>query len=486
VNTRHLGVAIPEGIPEGSEIMGPQPGPQTDFLASPADIVIFGGGRGGGKSIGLILDPVRYVSVPGFNAVIFRRTRPQITMEGGLWLDSAKIYPSLGAYPRETQLDWRWPEVGSSIRFAHLEHAKNLQDWLGAQIAYIGFDQLEAFTEFEFFYLLACNRSTCGVEPCVRATCNPDPDSWLRRFLSWWIDEETGYPIVERSGVLRWFVRLGDDSLRWFDSKEDGEAAVRSLGLDPRDNPPTSVTFIRSLVDDNPALLEINPQYVGRLNTMAKVERERFRHGNWNARPTAGTVFQRGWFVPVEVAPTNVRRRIRYWDRAATEVSAESPDPDWTVGMRVALLDDGRFVIEHAERMRATSAKVEARIKNLGWQEKPLRCKVGLERDPAAAGKSEANYLTRQLRGLDVAVIPASGDKLTRALPASAQAEQGNVLIVSGEWNDAVLRVLEAFDGSEKGHDDDVDALSGAVNALCDDELWKGKGGRVGSLRVKT
>jgi hypothetical protein len=77
-----------------------QPGPQTEFLRTPADICIYGGAAGGGKTVGLIMEPLRYVSrVPGFTAVFFRRTTPQITNPGGLWDESLNFYPRFGGTP---------------------------------------------------------------------------------------------------------------------------------------------------------------------------------------------------------------------------------------------------------------------------------------------------------------------------------------------------------------------------------------------------
>jgi len=72
-------------------------------------------------------------------------------------------------------------------------------------VPFIGFDELTHFTKKQFFYLLSRNRSTCGVRPYIRATCNPDPDSWVKELIEWRVDPETGYIIKERDGVIRYF-----------------------------------------------------------------------------------------------------------------------------------------------------------------------------------------------------------------------------------------------------------------------------------------
>lgn len=125
----------------------------------------------------------------------------------------------------------------------------------------------------------------CGVTPYVRATCNPDPDSWVKPFIQWWIDPETGYAIQERSGVLRWMIRSGD-TVVWFDSQ--GEAKKYLDGCGNTETIPISVTFIASTVYDNKILLEKNPEYLSNLNALSTVEREQLKNGNWNVKVTNG------------------------------------------------------------------------------------------------------------------------------------------------------------------------------------------------------
>src|SRR6516164_5143718 len=122
-----------------------RPGPQTDFLRSPADICIYGGAAGGGKTVGLIFEPLRYVRrVANFTAVCFRRTTPQITNPGGLWDESQNFYPRLGGIPHLGAREWRWRH-GGKIKFAHLQFDNTVYDWQGAQIALICFDELTHF-----------------------------------------------------------------------------------------------------------------------------------------------------------------------------------------------------------------------------------------------------------------------------------------------------------------------------------------------------
>lgn len=274
-------------------LVRPQVGPQERFLASPADIAIYGGAAGGGKTWALLMEPLRHTKNPHFGAVFLRRTTPQIRNKGGLWDASARLYPDIGATPREHTLDWTFPS-GATVSFSHLQHDNTVLDYQGSEIPLLCFDELTHFSAAQFWYMVSRNRSTCGVRPYIRATCNPDPDSWVRQFIAWWIDEISGLPIMERAGLVRWFVRVNDE-LIWADTPGDLEGyTVPDADGVQQPIPPKSVTFVPAQLTDNTALMRADPGYMANLMSLPEVERGRLLAGNWNVRNTAARVF-RNW-----------------------------------------------------------------------------------------------------------------------------------------------------------------------------------------------
>ena len=246
----------------------PQAGPQTMFMASSADIIIYGGAAGGGKTYALLLEALRHKDVKGFGGVIFRHNYNQITAEGGLWDASQKIFNQVpDAHARKSpKLHW-WFEGGAKLNFAHIERDEDLKSWQGTEIAYIGFDELTHFSKHQFLYMLSRNRSTCGIKPYVRCTCNPDADSWVAEFISWWINPDSGYPIPERSGQIRWMCIL-NDTIYWGDSPKE---LAEKHSIDAQDC--KSVTFIASRLEDNKILMESDPGYMANLKAMIEVDK---------------------------------------------------------------------------------------------------------------------------------------------------------------------------------------------------------------------
>ncbi len=453
----------------------PQAGPQELFLSTPADIAIYGGSAGGGKTWGLLLDPLRDVDLQAFTGLVLRRTYKEVTLPGALWDESTRLYPHSGGQPTQGDLRWRFPS-GARIDFGHLQYEKNLSMYDGAQIAYIAFDQLEHFTERMFWYLQIRNRSTCGVPGRLRATCNPDPNSflingpegWGSGLIGWWIGED-GYAIPERSGVIRWFVRF-QERLYWADTCE--ELLEQFEGEEDAPNP-VSITFIMATIYDNEILLHDDPAYLAKLKNLPRVERERFlgdarRGGNWKVRPEAGKVFDRTWFEVVDEAPAG-GIDCRGWDFAASLAEVKGDDPDFTSGVKVRLAPDGFYYV--LDVLEERMVEIDEYVKTISQQDMIMaraagaRYRVRWGKDPGAAGVRESARLARLLAFTGNAEgLPETGDKLTKWKPTISAAQKGKLRVVAASWTDRFLAHLHGQ--PDLKHDDITDALQKAYDGL--------------------
>ena len=277
---------------EGIQFPVPQPGAQELFLNTTAEIAVYGGAAGGGKTFALLMDTAKeeLIEHPAYNAVIFRRSYPQIMNPGGLWDESATMYPLINGSPKQSAVEWSFPS-GAKIAFRHLGHETTKYQWQGSQFPTLCFDELTHFSESQFWYMVSRNRSPAGIPTKIRATTNPDADSWVADFIDWWIGDD-GFPIPERGGVVRWFVRDGGDTI-WADDPDDLLAQYPT-------QQPKSFTFIPANIQDNPILLEKDPTYLGNLQAQHPVERARLLEGNWKARFDSGTVFDKTWFTVID------------------------------------------------------------------------------------------------------------------------------------------------------------------------------------------
>lgn len=326
------------------------------------------------------------------------------------------------------------------------------------------FDELTHFTRKQFFYMLSRNRSTCGVRPYIRATTNPEADSWVGEFIAWWIDDK-GYPIPERSGVIRYFVVINDE-VKWADSREELAA---SYGVRVEDT--KSFTFIASSIHDNKILLEQDPGYLANLNALSSVEKGRLLFGNWRIKPSAGMYFRREQAQVVTFIPGKIVKICRAWDLAATTPTPENPSPDATAGVLMARLDDGRYIVLDVVHGRWIASDVRVKVKITAEIDKSMHpgIRIRLPQDPGQAGKEQAQSYVKHLAGYSVKTQRVSGDKITRAEPFSSQWQAGNVLVLARPWNDAYFTELESF--SDGAHDDMVDASSDAFLEVTDGDI---------------
>lgn len=421
----------------------PNSGPQERYLASSALEVGYGGSAGAGKSEALLMGATRLIHLPHYRALLLRRTIPEL--KRSLIERSQEFYRGLGGEYNSSDKLWRF-KSGAIIEFGSSDHPSDVTKYQSAEYQYIGFDELTSFEESQYLYLFSRLRTTHGIPLRIRFGTNPGGighDWVLRRFAPWLYPESE----VSYQGLR---VASGERLYYIVDRKTGQERWV------PKGTPGAkSRAFFRALVKDNPYLA--GTEYESNLDNLDPVTRAQLRDGDWMARPAKGAYFKRIWFEIVDVAPLIVVARVRYWDRAAT------PDGgDWTAGVLMSRTADGLWFVEDVIRGQWSPLEVEANIR-LAAKLDPSNTRIVLEQDPAQAGKFEKEYYLRTLAGYDIHVVPPQGDtdnsKITRAKPVSAQAAAKNIRIVRGHWNEQYLRELEAF---PEGHDDQVDATSGA------------------------
>ncbi len=196
------------------------------------------------------------------------------------------------------------------------------------------------------------------------------------------------------------------------------------------------------------------------------LERKRIMaSGNWLAlyqqRPIAeaGDVFEPDRIDIVDAIPPGLGRIVRGWDFA----SSDSSKADYTAGGKLGRLADARFIILHMVRGRERTNKRDALIKATAAAD-GYGTKQNFPQDPGSAGESQVYYMAQQLAGARIESSTESGDKVLRAEGFASQVNAGNVIMLRGEYNTALLDELRFFpDGV---NDDQVDALSRAFNAL--------------------
>ena len=389
---------------------------QKVFLRTLSLEALFGGAAGGGKSSALLMAAMQYVDVPGYSAILFRRTYADLALPGAL-MDRFKSWIA-------TQDDIHWNAnqyvatfpSGARISFGYLNNTNDYLRYKGSEFQFIGMDEVTEIRENDYRYLFSRLRRPASGELSkvplrMRSASNPAPN-WVRQRF-----------IVE--------------------------------------GPETSRIFVPSMLTDNPGIDA--DSYRMALQALDPIERRRLEMGDWWAT-SLGTLFDRTDFPIIDhhevPQVTSSARAIRFWDMAATEPSHSNPNPDWTVGT-LMLFDQGIAYVLDVKRARVKNEKVEQLVAQTAAEDGHT-VGIRMEQEPGSSGKALIDQYARYvLPGYDFHGIRSTGDKFTRARPFAAAAANGNVRIVRSpwvtEWLDEMSSFPEACD-----HDDQVDSAVGA------------------------
>ena len=183
--------------------------------------------------------------------------------------------------------------------------------------------------------------------------------------------------------------------------------------------------------------------------------------GQYQQRPAPrqGGLFKRQWFTQFVAAAPDSCTWVRHWDLAASAKGNGAR----TAGVKIGRDRDGKFYVGHVVTVRAEGSGVRQIIESTSITD-GKRCHISLPQDPGQAGKAQASDMIKMLAGWRVHAEPETGDKVTRAEPFAAQCEAGNVILVTGEWNQDYIDELCNF--PVRGLADQVDASSGAFTRL--------------------
>lgn len=455
-------------------VIGPKSPKQYDFMHTDADITVFGGAAGAGKSYLGVLDFLKHVKDPNFRGCMVRRTTPQLKGPGGLHEKAEALFKMI-----DPKVRWRDKQdhflfsSGAKVYLRHFEHINAKENFQGWEVTEFLVDEGQQFEEAMVVYLTSRMRNPkCPIKPHMKITCNPDYNSFLRLWLEWWLDPVTGIPLPERDGKVRWFVRV-DGKMMWANSRDECIALHGKAHL-PADHKnqvkPLSFQFISANVYDNPVLCEAQPEYVGWLEGLGRVERDRLLHGSWLAREEGAGYFDEDWVTKIPMLPTNQIKTVRAWDISGTMPSDANPNPDWTAGVRMSKDKYGLYTVEDVVRDRRRHGGVFDMILETARHDGE-DVSIIIPCDPGAAGKAYAAQLIRDLaeHGFYARMKTTNKSKVTRFAPFAAVAESGGVQVVVADWNEEYFSELERFDGTRTVKDDMVDATSDAFNALATD-----------------
>lgn len=451
---------------EEIKVLAPASKKQEQFLNSSTTITLGGGSAGGGKTYTSLLIALKFMQHPKATGVIFRRTSKMITTPGSIWHEAVAMYSSV--YKTGLKIRHRENEIvfpnGALLKFSHLQHAKDMYNHKGGQYSLVIFDEATDFTEEMVTYLISRMRNAyVDYTPQMFLMTNPEYNSFLRHWIQdFYLDPQTGIPLEEKSGVVRYWVRQSNKML-WYDSREEAEAIH---GSGPESGIST-FSFIPFTCRDNPPLLKAEPTYISRLMSLPRVEMEKLLLGSWFARVEASQMWKREWVTLVDHPNVRTRKRVRSWDLAFTRPSEANTNPDWTAGVLLSKDKDSIYTIEDVVRMRDRVHEVEALIFETAYKD-GTETVITIPKDPNAAAGAYAKDLQRRLaeRGFIVRLVPPVKSKLTRFAPFASVTQAGFVHVVSADWNKDLFEELEIFCGDDKTKDDQCDCLSDAFAAL--------------------
>lgn len=488
---------------EAKELCLPKSKKHYDFVWSDADITVFGGAAGSGKTWQGLCRFLQFANEPLYRGYVIRKT--QASLKLGAFDTAIRLFSAWDPRVKINRVDMtiKFPS-GAIIIFKGLDGQASIEYFQGQEISGALVDEATHIKYDEISWLMTRLRTNAAITPSVWFTCNPDPDHFIAEWVDPYLYPKNTYKTInghlvdvggrvnpKGNGRKRWYYVIGGQWY-WRDDRDQLIEDFKHMITDPN-QVPMSFRFIGATCDDNPILLRDQPTYKSQLLNKTKVEAERLVYGNWFIREEGAGYWKHNWCkmitrFPIEEYPDDkIDKRVRCWDLAYTEPHDANPDPDYTASVLMARTKQGFYIVEHVIRARRRAGSLYKYIVDIAKADYKLYGVISqyIPEDPAA-GKLTYSFIKDYCRQKGVFVSKVTGNKknnkLERFKNFAAASENGSVLIydtkhLKGQkipdcdddmnWNEYYFNELEVFDGSNNvRHDDMVDATSDAFNTL--------------------
>lgn len=397
--------------------------PQSAFLLlNHVREILFGGAAGGGKSDALLMAALQYVDIPGYSALLLRRTTTESNLPGSI-MDRAKEWlAGTDVHWNEQKKIFTFPS-GARLSFGFMEHDTDRFRYGSAEYQFIGFDELTTFSEVVYTFMFSRMRRLKGAKVPIRmrGATNPigEGADWVRE--------------------------------RW------------GIGAKKKSTDQAKRIFIPSKISDNPSL--DRKEYEQALDELDDVTKAQLLDGSWEVRPSGGK-FRREHFRILDIGRERVCEDVvRYWDLASTdEKERKGKGPDWTVGVKMGRDELNNVIIFDVVRERVGPGEVAKLIRQTAFAD-GRGVKIRMSQDPGQAGVAQIdNYSRFVVPEYDFDGVKETGDKYVRGDILATKAFRGEVHLLRGHWNRTFLDECEIWPLGE--FDDQVDAAEGARRAL--------------------
>lgn len=456
---------------------------QRAFLLLPHREAFFGGAAGGGKSDALLMGALQYADVPGYSALILRRTLGELKLPGGLLERSTEW---LGPFLQErivryvaSEHTYYFPTIDPStgesassakLTFGYIGESTAYTRYQGSEFDYVAFDEVTHFAEYDYTYLFSrIRKNVCDIHSERDKNGSP-------------IYHDDCLICQQRKNTplrLRAASNPGGMGHRWVKARfriDYSEEHGKYIGMHP-DRP-----FIPAFLNDNPYIDQ--ESYGLGLDELEEVTKKQLKEGDWGA--TAGSRFKQSWVRSYTrhgpnyrlgphgrgdlITPNDISKIFQTLDPAAS--TREGPGDDviyrdsnrdvsWSVLSTWALttdwdliwLDMWRDRVEIPELLLAVAAQYRK------WRPDYLTCESN------GPGAGVFQILSR--KGFSVRSLHKVRDKIQNSTEAQLRMSQGRIWFPdSASWLKEAMDEIFYWVGHPHETDDIIDTLSDAAREV--------------------